>query len=174
MGLRLKPQDLVVALKLVAQADAEWTQPELARSLHLSASEVNHGLTRSVVGRDAPSRELLPFARAGRENANLRVDDGYESNDSAVASRPSGRGSPPARAARCGRRTSGASRRGSTRSDQRARSARAMAEPARCRERRSGPRGPAPMGKDSNTCQGRGAVAVSADSNQRSRHSPAR
>lgn len=29
-----------------AHDDAEWTQPELARSLHLSASEVNHGLKR--------------------------------------------------------------------------------------------------------------------------------
>lgn len=46
MDLRLKPQDVVVALKLVAQGDAEWTQPELARSLYLSASEVNHGLKR--------------------------------------------------------------------------------------------------------------------------------
>lgn len=46
MDLRLKPQDVVVALKLIAQGGAEWTQPELARSLHLSASEVNHGLKR--------------------------------------------------------------------------------------------------------------------------------
>lgn len=46
MDLRLKPQDIVVALKLVARGDAEWTQPELARSLHLSVSEVNHGLKR--------------------------------------------------------------------------------------------------------------------------------
>lgn len=46
MDLRLKPQDVVVALKLVARAGAPWTQPELARSLHLSASEVNHGLKR--------------------------------------------------------------------------------------------------------------------------------
>ena len=44
--LRLKPQDIVVALKLVVRGAAEWTQPELARSLHLSASEVNHGLKR--------------------------------------------------------------------------------------------------------------------------------
>ncbi len=46
MDLRLKPQDIVVALKLVARGADEWTQPELARSLHLSASEVNHGLKR--------------------------------------------------------------------------------------------------------------------------------
>ena len=46
MDLRLKPQDVVVALKLVASAGERWTQPELARSLHMSASEVNHGLKR--------------------------------------------------------------------------------------------------------------------------------
>lgn len=44
--VRLKPQDVVLALKLVAQGTKEWTQPELARSLHLSAGEVNHGLKR--------------------------------------------------------------------------------------------------------------------------------
>lgn len=44
--LRLKPQDVVVALKLAAGPNTHWTQLELARSLHLSASEVNHGLKR--------------------------------------------------------------------------------------------------------------------------------
>jgi predicted transcriptional regulator len=43
---QLKPQDVVVALKLVALGRAEWTQPELARALHLSVSEINHGLKR--------------------------------------------------------------------------------------------------------------------------------
>lgn len=46
MDVRLKPQDVVVALKLAAGRGASWTQPDLARSLHLSASEVNHGLKR--------------------------------------------------------------------------------------------------------------------------------
>lgn len=46
---RLKPQDIVLALKLVAHGRASWTQPELAKSLHISASEVNHGLRRLAV-----------------------------------------------------------------------------------------------------------------------------
>jgi hypothetical protein len=46
MDLRLKPQDVVVALKLVASANSSWKQPELAKALHMSASEVNHGLKR--------------------------------------------------------------------------------------------------------------------------------
>lgn len=43
---RLKPQDVVLALKLAARGSASWTQPELARELHISSSEVNHGLRR--------------------------------------------------------------------------------------------------------------------------------
>ena len=46
MEIRLKPQDVVLALKLVAQGASPWTQPQLARTLHLSAGEVNHGLKR--------------------------------------------------------------------------------------------------------------------------------
>ena len=46
MDLRLKPQDVVLALKIVAQGTEAWTQPQLAQSLHLSAGEVNHGLKR--------------------------------------------------------------------------------------------------------------------------------
>ncbi len=43
---RLKPQDVVLALKLAAHGMKPWKQPELARALHISASEVNHGLRR--------------------------------------------------------------------------------------------------------------------------------
>jgi hypothetical protein len=46
VDIRLKPQDVVLALKLTAQGSNAWTQPELARSLYISASEVNHGLQR--------------------------------------------------------------------------------------------------------------------------------
>lgn len=57
MDLRLKPQDVVVALKLVALGGADWTQPQLARALHLSASEVNHGLKRLAACHLFNSRE---------------------------------------------------------------------------------------------------------------------
>lgn len=36
----------MLALKLAAGTGEPWTQADLARSLHLSASEVNHGLKR--------------------------------------------------------------------------------------------------------------------------------
>ena len=43
---RLKPQDVVLALKLAVQAGRVWKQPDLAKALHISASEINHGLRR--------------------------------------------------------------------------------------------------------------------------------
>ncbi len=46
MPVRLKPQDVVLALKLVAIGREGWTQPALAKALHVSAAEVNHGLKR--------------------------------------------------------------------------------------------------------------------------------
>ena len=58
MTLHLKPQDVLVALKLVALGGGAWTQLGLARSLHLSAAEVNHGLKRL-----AACHLYLPAAR---------------------------------------------------------------------------------------------------------------
>ena len=46
MTVHLKPQDIVLALKLVALGATGWTQPGVARALHMSAGEVNHGLKR--------------------------------------------------------------------------------------------------------------------------------
>jgi hypothetical protein len=48
MDIRLKPQDVVLALKLASSRAADWTQPAVARALHMSAAEVNHGLKRLV------------------------------------------------------------------------------------------------------------------------------
>ncbi|MEX2443587.1 MAG: hypothetical protein WD492_08280 [Alkalispirochaeta sp.] len=42
MSLHLKPQDVVVLLKLVALGERRWTYSELAGELGMSASEV-HG-----------------------------------------------------------------------------------------------------------------------------------
>jgi hypothetical protein len=46
MPSNLKPQDVMLALKLVAVGAEPWTQPGLAKALHMSAAEVNHGLKR--------------------------------------------------------------------------------------------------------------------------------
>jgi hypothetical protein len=42
----LKPQDVMLAIKLAIIRDRGWTQPSLARDLHISSSEINHGLRR--------------------------------------------------------------------------------------------------------------------------------
>ncbi|MFN8391486.1 MAG: hypothetical protein U0136_14455 [Bdellovibrionota bacterium] len=39
----LKPQDILIAIKVVLWEGRRWTQGELAQSLSMSASEVNHG-----------------------------------------------------------------------------------------------------------------------------------
>lgn len=62
-AFRLKPQDVVLAFKLLSQQGSAWTQPELARSLHLSASEVNHGLKRLAACQLYNSRERRVIRR---------------------------------------------------------------------------------------------------------------
>jgi hypothetical protein len=52
MEIRLKPQDVVLALKLASSRAADWAQPAVARILHMSAAEVNHGLKRLVACHD--------------------------------------------------------------------------------------------------------------------------
>ena len=44
----LKPQDIVIVLKLCALGDESWTQASLAQSLPMSASEINAGLKRCL------------------------------------------------------------------------------------------------------------------------------
>lgn len=44
----LKPQDLVIALKLVSLKDRPWTYLLLASELSMSASEINAGIKRGV------------------------------------------------------------------------------------------------------------------------------
>lgn len=65
MGMVLKPQDVVVLLKLVAWGREEWSYQELAESLGMSASEVHAGLNRAFaaglvdVDRRRPVRAAL-------------------------------------------------------------------------------------------------------------------
>lgn len=48
MRIMLKAQDILVALFLVANAERQWTYPELAAALRMSASEVHAALKRAV------------------------------------------------------------------------------------------------------------------------------
>jgi hypothetical protein len=56
----LKPQDILVLLKLHTWQKAEWTYTELATSLYMSASEVHAALQRSAAAGlyDAESRQV--------------------------------------------------------------------------------------------------------------------
>lgn len=47
----LKPQDIFIALKLVALGNQNWTYVQLANALHMSASEINAGVKRGIRAR---------------------------------------------------------------------------------------------------------------------------
>jgi hypothetical protein len=65
MGMILKPQDVLVLLKLVVWRRESWSYQELADALGMSASEVHAGLNRAFaaglvdVGRKLPVRQAL-------------------------------------------------------------------------------------------------------------------
>lgn len=44
----LKPQDIVVAIRLAIPATHEWTYPALGKALHMSASEVHAAVKRAA------------------------------------------------------------------------------------------------------------------------------
>ena len=48
MLMSLKPQDVLVTLKLVAQDGADWSYPKLAVDLSMSASEVHSSVRRAT------------------------------------------------------------------------------------------------------------------------------
>ncbi len=62
----LKPQDIVVLLKLHNLRSAEWTYSKLADSLHISASEIHGALKRCQV-----SRLYDPYSKKIRNTAVL-------------------------------------------------------------------------------------------------------
>lgn len=48
MAMNLKPQDILVVLKLVALGDSRWSYVQLANELSMSASEINAGVKRCL------------------------------------------------------------------------------------------------------------------------------
>lgn len=49
MNIKIKPQDIVVLVKLIAQKDKNWSQNSLAYELCLSPSQVNDAFKRLVI-----------------------------------------------------------------------------------------------------------------------------
>lgn len=48
MHMNLKPQDILVVLKLIAMGDRSWSYVQLANELSMSASEINAGVKRCL------------------------------------------------------------------------------------------------------------------------------
>jgi hypothetical protein len=68
----MRPQDVVVLLKLVKENDSPWTQTSLSRELFLSQSEISESLRRSLYarlvfdkGRSINRKALLDFIKFG-------------------------------------------------------------------------------------------------------------
>ena len=56
----LKPQDIVIMLKLVVRNGSEWSYTELAYELSMSASEVHAGVKRAVAARLMDMHRKVP------------------------------------------------------------------------------------------------------------------
>jgi hypothetical protein len=63
--MQLKPQDFLVALKLVAWGEQRWTYARLAQELGISVSEAHACIKRGLLaGLLLPNREPPPLAPA--------------------------------------------------------------------------------------------------------------
>lgn len=68
--MQLKPQDFLVALKLVAWGDQRWTYARLAQELGLSASEAHACVKRGVQAGLLLQNRVPPMPHAGAESAD--------------------------------------------------------------------------------------------------------
>jgi hypothetical protein len=65
--MMLKPQDIVILMKLVALEGAEWAYSSLALALSMSPSEVHAGVKRAVEARLMDGQRRRPVRRALEE-----------------------------------------------------------------------------------------------------------
>ena len=63
----LKPQDIVILLKLVASGEIDWSYPSLAHELFMSASEVHAGIKRAGAARLMDLQRRVPLKKALEE-----------------------------------------------------------------------------------------------------------
>ena len=74
--MQLKPQDFLVALKLVAWGEQRWTYARLAQELGISVSEAHACIKRGLLaGLLLPNREPPPAASKGGPDANQMSGD---------------------------------------------------------------------------------------------------
>lgn len=60
----LKPQDIVILLKLVSVGDRQWSYSTLANELGMSPSEVHSGIGRASAARLYDSRRKVPILKS--------------------------------------------------------------------------------------------------------------
>ncbi|MGO9020593.1 MAG: hypothetical protein ACLQVJ_19810 [Syntrophobacteraceae bacterium] len=63
----LKPQDILILIKLVAPGESEWTYSSLGLELSMSPSEVHSGLRRAVAARLMDEQRRKPVKKALEE-----------------------------------------------------------------------------------------------------------
>ena len=63
----LKPQDIVILLKLVTSREIEWSYPSLAHDLFMSASEAHAGVKRAGAARLMDLQRRVPLKKALEE-----------------------------------------------------------------------------------------------------------
>ena len=74
--MQLKPQDFLVALKLVAWGEQRWTYARLAQELGISVSEAHACIKRGLLaGLLLANREPPPAASKGGPDANQMSGD---------------------------------------------------------------------------------------------------
>jgi hypothetical protein len=74
--MQLKPQDFLVALKLVAWGDQRWTYARLAQELGISVSEAHACIKRGLLaGLLLPNREMPPQPVEAGSSAALGVQE---------------------------------------------------------------------------------------------------
>jgi len=61
--MQLKPQDVVIMLKLIVWEDSEWSYPALSHELSMSTSEVHAGVKRAVAARLMDMHRKIPIKR---------------------------------------------------------------------------------------------------------------
>ena len=67
MSMVLKPQDILILLKLVASREIEWSYPSLAHDLYMSVSEVHAGIKRAGAARLMDLQRRVPLKKALEE-----------------------------------------------------------------------------------------------------------
>jgi hypothetical protein len=67
MTMMLKPQDILIMMKLIALEDSEWSYSSLGLELAMSPSEVHSGLKRAIAARLMDERRRRPVKKALEE-----------------------------------------------------------------------------------------------------------